>query len=49
MSKGQNVRKMLCATKENYNCTTDKILKSGFVLPMQIMFVPRMVCKIMVF
>jgi hypothetical protein len=37
-----------CATKANYDCTTDGTLEDGFVLSRQVMFVPRMVCKIMV-
>jgi hypothetical protein len=45
---GRNVRRWLWATKANYDCTTEGMLKSGFGLPRQIMFVPRMVCKIMV-
>jgi hypothetical protein len=45
---GQNVRKWLCATKANYDCAADGMLEGGFGLQRQIMFVPRMVCKIMV-
>ena len=38
----------LSATKANYDCTVDRMLEGGFILPMQIMFVPHMICKIMV-
>jgi hypothetical protein len=44
----RNVRRWLCATKANYDCTTFETLEGGFVLLRQIMFVPRMVCKIMI-
>jgi hypothetical protein len=38
----------LCSTKANYDCAADGMLEGGFVLPRQIMFVPRMVYKITV-
>ena len=48
LCRGWNVRRWLCATKANNDRTTDKRLEGGFVSPRQIMFVPWMVCKIMV-
>jgi hypothetical protein len=45
---GRNVRRWLCATKANYDCAGDGMLEGGFVSPRQIMFVPWMVCKILV-
>jgi hypothetical protein len=48
LCRGRNVRRWLCATKENYDCTTDRTLEGGFVSPRQIMYVPQIVCKIMV-
>jgi hypothetical protein len=48
LCRGRNVRRWLWATKANYDCTTDETLEGGFVLLRQIMFVPRMACKIMV-
>jgi hypothetical protein len=48
LCRGRNVRRWLCASKANYDCTTDETLEGDFVLPRQIMFVPRMVFKIMV-
>jgi hypothetical protein len=48
LCRGRNVRRWFCTTKANYDCATDGMLEGGFVLPRQIMFVPRMVCKIMV-
>jgi hypothetical protein len=44
LCRGRNVRKRLWATKANYECTTDGILEGGFVLPRQIMIVPRTEC-----
>jgi hypothetical protein len=37
-----------CATKANYDCVADGMLEGGFVSLRQIVFVPRMVCKILV-
>jgi hypothetical protein len=31
----------LCATKANYDCAANRMLEGGFVIPRQIMFVPR--------
>jgi hypothetical protein len=45
---GWNIRRLFCATKTNYDCAADGMLKGGFVSPRQIVFVPRMVCKIIV-
>jgi hypothetical protein len=41
---GQNVRRWFCATKANYDCATNGMLESGFVLPKQITIVPRTEC-----
>jgi hypothetical protein len=49
LCRGRNVRRWFCATKANYDCAADGMLEGGFVSPRQIVFVPRMVCKIMVF
>jgi hypothetical protein len=38
----------LCATKANYNFAVDGMFIGCFVSPREIMFVPQMVCKIMV-
>ena len=48
LCREQNIRRWICATKANYNCTTDGMLEGGFVPPRQIMVVPWIVCKIMV-
>jgi hypothetical protein len=43
--RGRDISMWFCATKENHACSVDGMLKGGFVLPRQIMFVPQMVCK----
>jgi tmRNA-binding protein len=48
LCREQNVRRWLCATKAIYDCAMDGMLEGRFVIPRQIMFVSRMVCKIMV-
>jgi len=42
--RGRKIRRWLWATKANYDCTTDGMLKGGFVLPIQIMVVPWTEC-----
>jgi hypothetical protein len=49
LCRGRNVRRRFCITKANRVCAADGMLEGGFVSPRQIVFVPRMVCKIMVF
>jgi len=48
LCRGRNVRRCFCATKANYDCAADGMLEGRFVSPRPIVFVPQMVCKIMV-